>query len=1107
MSTVPCSVIHSRIHDEHASRGPPVTSPGPPTRGPPSRGAERTMSGALSRGRSNDFGVGVRYTPCAKSEQEKEEEEGKEEEEEEEEESISILPRQVNSPRQSRGHGGRHKPSTGGGGGAGGRFRLRAASESLEDDDIMEEEEEEEGVGEEGQRAAVAGWPSPALATLSGEDLELTHCPHLPSQDSAAGSGVGSADGREYRVDSAGYGSPVPGTSSTQTPTANGPRHLPGLDLFSQGADRTRLIGERLSSTDKISLSSPIYPNKGVEPADRSSSRQSLLEIVSSRLDKVKNRKRFSLAQGSLLKKPRLSEANVNVITSRVTRRQRRKEIEEKFGKRKSLRGDHQVRIETATSTTSDHDGCNWTFVFDPSGRLCYWWSSVVSVAFLYNFWVIIYRFAFQEIDASNMAVWFTLDYTADLLYVLDIAFHFRTGYLEDGVLQTDPAKLRIHYTNTTTFYIDCLCLLPLDFLYLSIGYCSILRGFRLVKVYRFWSFQDRTERHTNYPNIIRSTTLIHYLFALFHWNACLYYIVARNRSDGAWRFPKEQDNSVVLQYLHALHWSLITLTTIGPPPAPRTVGEYCFVIFELIFALVLFATFLGHIANIVTNVSAARKEFQGNGEGNSVDREWWREQSVAVWTGNGGGSSLWTGNGGGNSLWTGNGGGSSLWTGNGGGSSLWTGNGGVNSLWQCGQGMVGGAVCGSVDREWWGEQSVDREWWGEQSVDREWWGEQSVDREWWGEQSVDREWWGEQSVDREWWGEQSVAVWTGNGGGSSLWTGNGGGNSLWTGNGGGNSLWQCGQGMVGGAVCGSVDREWWGEQSVDREWWGEQSVDSEWWGEQSVDREWWGEQSVDREWWGEQSVAVWTGNGGGSSLWTGNGGGSSLWTGNGGGSSLWTVNGGGNSLWTGNGGGSSLWTGNGGGNSLWQCGQGMVGGAVCGSVDRKWWGEQSVDREWWGEQSVDREWWGEQSVAVWTGNGGGSSLWQCGQGMVGGAVCGQGMVGGTVCGQGMVGGAVCGQGMVGGAVCGQGMVGGTVCGSVDREWWGEQSVDREWCGEQSVAVWTGNGGGSSLWTVNGGGNSLWTGNGGGSSLWTGNGGGNSLWQCGQGMSQKGAFV
>lgn len=53
-------------------------------------------------------------------------------------------------------------------------------------------------------------------------------------------------------------------------------------------------------------------------------------------------------------------------------------------------------------------------------------------------------------------------------------------------------------------------------------------------------------------------------------------------------------------------------LTTVGDLPRPRTKGEYIYVTVELFFGLFLFASVLGYVANIVTNVSAARKEFQG---------------------------------------------------------------------------------------------------------------------------------------------------------------------------------------------------------------------------------------------------------------------------------------------------------------------------------------------------------------------------------------------------------------------------------------------------------------------------------------------------------------
>ena len=64
---------------------------------------------------------------------------------------------------------------------------------------------------------------------------------------------------------------------------------------------------------------------------------------------------------------------------------------------------------------------CNWSFVFDPAGRLCYYWSMVVSFAFLYNFWVIIFRFSFAEITLDSLLIWFSLDYLMDLIYLFDI--------------------------------------------------------------------------------------------------------------------------------------------------------------------------------------------------------------------------------------------------------------------------------------------------------------------------------------------------------------------------------------------------------------------------------------------------------------------------------------------------------------------------------------------------------------------------------------------------------------------------------------------------------------------------------------------------------------
>ncbi|BES95844.1 Hypothetical protein NTJ_08652 [Nesidiocoris tenuis] len=405
----------------------------------------------------------------------------------------------------------------------------------------------------------------------------------------------------------------------------NGPTLLPGL------VGSGRMVGERLSSSGtRLDTCSPLGLAKSSTESLRprpfkSVSRQSLLDIVTSKLGVARKtphqrylsrwRDSMSAASGGCVTRGVASEMDLSRRPGGGGGGGGRRPNQSGPG---PIRPPKLLTAATPTSVASGGGGHppssrSFTLVFDPAGRLCYYWSMVVSIAFLYNFWVIIYRFAFQEINRDSILVWFCLDYFADFLYIVDILFHFRTGYLEDGVLQTDSTKLRTHYMNSTTFYIDCLCLLPLDILYLSIGFNSILRSFRLVKIYRFWAFMDRTERHTNYPNLFRSTSLIHYLLVIFHWNGCLYRIIYKNNGFGSknWVFGDGETADVVKQYLQSYYWCTLALTTIGDLPRPRSKGEYVFVILQLLFGLLLFATVLGHVANIVTSVSAARKEFQ----------------------------------------------------------------------------------------------------------------------------------------------------------------------------------------------------------------------------------------------------------------------------------------------------------------------------------------------------------------------------------------------------------------------------------------------------------------------------------------------------------------
>ncbi|KAF5406255.1 hypothetical protein PHET_00191 [Paragonimus heterotremus] len=273
---------------------------------------------------------------------------------------------------------------------------------------------------------------------------------------------------------------------------------------------------------------------------------------------------------------------------------------------------------------------------FSPSSRGIHLWCGIISLVVVYHMWVIVYRYSFAEICQHNLWIWFLLDYLADFLYLVDMAISVRTGFLEDGVMQFNDKRMRVHYMNSTQFYIDCLSLLPLDFLYLSIGYNSMLRVFRLCKVYKFWQFLDRAERHASWPNIMRFAKLMFYYLTILHWNACAFKLVAdfmMHRPNPISLVPLTENhiihtqqtefdrsnftvfatNNSGLTYVSAVYWGMLSLISVGTPqPTANEPVAYMFKIIEGIVGVLLFAAILGHVSNIITNASAGQKEFQG---------------------------------------------------------------------------------------------------------------------------------------------------------------------------------------------------------------------------------------------------------------------------------------------------------------------------------------------------------------------------------------------------------------------------------------------------------------------------------------------------------------
>lgn len=190
-------------------------------------------------------------------------------------------------------------------------------------------------------------------------------------------------------------------------------------------------------------------------------------------------------------------------------------------------------------------------------------------------------------------------------------------GYLEQGLLVREEAKLIEKYKSNLQFKLDFLSVIPTDLLYFKLGWnYPEIRLNRLLRISRMFEFFQRTETRTNYPNIFRISNLVMYIVIIIHWNACVYFSISKAIGFGndTWVYPDVNDpefGRLARKYVYSLYWSTLTLTTIGETPPPVRDSEYVFVVVDFLIGVLIFATIVGNIGSMISNMNAARAEFQ----------------------------------------------------------------------------------------------------------------------------------------------------------------------------------------------------------------------------------------------------------------------------------------------------------------------------------------------------------------------------------------------------------------------------------------------------------------------------------------------------------------
>ncbi|KAJ7335470.1 hypothetical protein JRQ81_013411 [Phrynocephalus forsythii] len=199
-------------------------------------------------------------------------------------------------------------------------------------------------------------------------------------------------------------------------------------------------------------------------------------------------------------------------------------------------------------------------------------------------------------------------------------------SFLEQGLLVKDYKKLHTKYQRGLQFKFNIISILPTDFAYFALGlHHPELRFNRLLHAFEFshaFEFFCRTKTRTAYPNFFRISNLVLYILFIIHWNACVYYAISKAIGFGedTWVYPipnvsDPEYGYLRKQYIYCFYWSTLTLTTIAEMPPPVRDEEYLFVIFDFLVGVLIFATIVGNVGSMISNMNANQVEFHAKND------------------------------------------------------------------------------------------------------------------------------------------------------------------------------------------------------------------------------------------------------------------------------------------------------------------------------------------------------------------------------------------------------------------------------------------------------------------------------------------------------------
>lgn len=210
---------------------------------------------------------------------------------------------------------------------------------------------------------------------------------------------------------------------------------------------------------------------------------------------------------------------------------------------------------------------------------------------------------------------WLAVDIAVDLFFVADIVVHLLTTFELDGELVRGRTEIFWRYFKSW-FWPDVLSVLPLELIAAGLGeYYPFYRVNRLLRIARLVHFFVSWEKVSSLkPSVIRIFKSAFVIVFLAHFIGCCFHLVIMLEGSAATsEFTGTADIlslPLASRYFRAYYWAFVTMTGYNNTN-PTTQVETVFCIFVTMIGISLFATIIGTVGSLVTNLDSSKLYFR----------------------------------------------------------------------------------------------------------------------------------------------------------------------------------------------------------------------------------------------------------------------------------------------------------------------------------------------------------------------------------------------------------------------------------------------------------------------------------------------------------------